>query len=180
MLLRTLTKSTQWYEINFSDRQTVESKRYWWFTKPSIGALDCFNHNPLTHQCRTANCNTFSATESRLDTYLHFTGRIGFFLSLYFSHLIFASLTQIIPSHLHLYCFLLLPVSLSNAMTLENGVSRATLDFWGSNHKTFDKSVNILSATPQNHVLTNLLICRRVSFMLKVFSALLLVSQTKL
>lgn len=92
MLLRTLTKSTQWYKM----------KRDWWFTHFCIGALDFFSHSLLTHQSQTANRDAFSVTESILDAYLHYTGRTGFLPSLYFSHLLFAPLTQIIALNQHL------------------------------------------------------------------------------
>lgn len=124
--------------------------------KLSIGTLGYSNHSLPTCQCRTANHNTFSASESRLDIYLHCTGRLlpqSVFFTPYICN--FNLNHTIISTSLQL----VLLVSLSNAMTLHSGVSRAALDFWGFNHKTFDKSVILISSAPQNHVLINLIIC---------------------
>lgn len=38
--------------------------------------------------------------------------------------------------------------SLSNSRALQEGVGKAALDLWGSNHKTFAKLVNVIPAAP--------------------------------
>lgn len=118
------SKIIQWFEISSWDRQTVESKR-----------CLCFPSSPLVLGCPAGT----PPLPARADFLLCFSS----------SHLLFAPVTQITP-HIRITAISisLLPVSLSNSMTLQEGVGKAALDFCRSNHKMFAKLVNVISAAP--------------------------------
>eukprot|EP00076_Gallus_gallus_P010619 XP_004944873.1 alpha-1B adrenergic receptor isoform X1 [Gallus gallus] len=92
-----------------------------------LGALDCSNYNLLTHQCRATNYNISSASDSRLDIYLHCSGRL-LPQPVFFMPYVYKKKNQP-KSYIHICIFKICALFHSVMQWLHNGVSRVALDF---------------------------------------------------